>query len=183
MLTLWHAIQGVLVHIHIGLLRQRLGCAMLLPTVIHHAGVARKIGAAHIASYTLDSGWQFHQSSLFTCSIGWLRAGLPHESSLLPVIKQGLLLLLLAKISKHLFAPCKKTRAKVFGARGTDMGLLKTSFLGGNEPVSRRHDSMLRKKFLISIVHYVRRLPGDKSNLLGHQTSELFQAPSRKAGG
>ena len=180
MLTLWHAVQGVLVHIDIVLLRQRLCSAMLLPTVIHHAGVTRKIGAAHIASHTLDSGRQFHQSSLFRCAIGWLRAGLPRESGLLPVIKQGLLL---AKISKYLFAPCKKTRAKVFRARGMDMGLLKASFLGGNEPVSRRHDSVLRKKFLIGIVHYVRRLPGDKSNLLGHQTSELFQAPSRKAGG
>ena len=57
MLALGHAIQGVLVHIHMGLPRQRLGCAMLRPSMIHHAGVTRKIGAAHITSKTRDSGW------------------------------------------------------------------------------------------------------------------------------
>ena len=180
MLALGHAIQGVLVHIHIVLPRQRLGCAMLRPSVTHHAGVARKIGAAHITSETCDSGWQFHQSSLFGNASGCLRTSVPLESSLLLVIKQGLLL---TKISKYLFTPCTKSRAKVFRARGGDTGLLEASFLSGNEPFPRRHDVALLKKLLICIVHYVRRLPGDKSNLLGHQTSELLQAPSRKARG
>ena len=178
--TLWHAVQGVLIHIHIGLLRQRLRSAVLPPAMIHHIGIARIVSAAHITSNSLSSGGQFHQSHLCRGATGWLGGGLLCKFGLLPVIKQGFLP---AKISKYLLAPCKKTGAKVFGARGVDIGLLKASLLGCNEPITRRHDPMLRKKFLIGIVHYVHRLPGDKSNLLGYQSSELLQAPCRKARG
>ena len=59
------------------------------------------------------------------------------ESGLLLVIKQRLLL---TKISKYLFTPCTKSRAKVCRTRGGDMGLLETSLLSGNEPFTRRHD-------------------------------------------
>ena len=89
--TLWHAVQGVLAHIHIGLLRQRLRSAMLPPAMIHHVGIARKVGAAHITSYALGSGGQFHQSRLFRGATGWLGIGLLCRFGLLPVIKQGFL--------------------------------------------------------------------------------------------